>query len=125
MQNALQVTESSSMQHDPQKQLLDILRAAQDISDFTSGVSFTDYHENKLLRAAVERKFEIIGEAMGRLAREAPSTAEQVYEFEKIIAFRNLVIHGYDIVSDPMVWDVVHNKLPRLIDDVGKLIDHS
>jgi len=119
----LRLTESLSMLHDAQKHLVDMLRAAQDIAEFTDGVSFDDYHDNKLLKAGVERKFEIVGEAMSRLARDAPSIAEQIYEFEKVIAFRNLVIHGYDVVSDPIVWDVVHNKLPQLIDDVNKLID--
>jgi len=48
---------------------------------------------------------------------------KQIREHEKIIAFRNLVIHGYDIVSDPIVWDVVQHKLPSLISDVTKLVN--
>ncbi len=110
------------MQHDAEKYLVDILDAANDIAEFSDGMSFDDYHENKLVKAAVERKFEIIGEAISRLSKESPETARLIREFEKIIAFRNLVIRGYDIVSDPIVWDVIQNKLPSLINDVTKII---
>jgi len=110
------------MQHDAEKYLVDILEAAKDIAEFCGKISFDEYRSDKLVKAAVERKFEIIGEAMSRLSRALPSTASQIREFEKIIAFRNLVIHGYDIVSDPIVWDVIQNKLPNLVEDVTKLL---
>lgn len=109
------------MQHDVQKHLLDILTAAQDIQQFVGDMSYDDYHASRLVKAAVERKFEIIGEALSRVARMSPDAAATIREFEKIIAFRNLVIHGYDIVSDPIVWDVIQNKVPLLIDDLQKL----
>jgi len=111
------------MQHDAEKHLLDIQKSAADIAEFTEGMSFDDYHQDKLVKAAVERKFEIIGEAMSRLRKELPETADQIREQEKIIAFRNLVIHGYDIVSDPIVWDVIQHKLPSLTNDVAKLLN--
>ena len=109
------------MQHDVEKHLVDILAAATDIQQFVGGMSFDEYHANKLIKAAVERKFEIIGEALSRLARWSPDTIDAIREFEKVIAFRNIVIHGYDVVSDPIVWDVIRNKLPLLIEDVEKL----
>jgi len=101
--------------------MLDILVAAQDVQQFLGTMSFDDYHANRLVKAAVERKFEIIGEALNRISRMSPETAAAIREFEKVIAFRNLVIHGYDVVSDPLVWDVIKNKLPLLIEDVQKL----
>ena len=110
------------MQYDTEKYLVDILEAARDITEFSDRMSYDEYIASKLVKAAVERKFEIIGEAMSRLSKAAPATAEQIHEFEKIIAFRNLVIHGYDIVSDPIVWDVIQNKLPNLVADVSKLL---
>lgn len=106
------------MQRDVEKHLVDIPTAARDVQHFVEGMSFDDYHANRLVKAAVERKFEIIGEALNRLARMSPDTATAIHEFEKVIAFRNLVIHGYDVVSDPLVWDVIENKLPLLIEDV-------
>jgi uncharacterized protein with HEPN domain len=109
------------MPHDVEKHLLDILAAAKDVQQFVENMRFDEYHANKLLKAAVERKFEIIGEALNRLARLSPDTAAAIGEHQNIIAFRNLVIHGYDVVSDPIVWDVINNKLPALIADVEKL----
>ncbi len=112
------------MQHDAEKYLVDIFDAARDITEFSCGMSFGEYQDNKLVKAAVERKFEIIGEAMSRLCKTSPAMAQRIGEHEKIIAFRNLVIHGYDIVSDPIVWDVIQNKLPSLVEDVSKLLDN-
>ena len=110
------------MQHDVDKLIFDIRTAAHDIQQFVTGLSFDEYHANKLVKAAVERKFEVIGEAMNRLANLSPDVAATIREHEKIISFRNLVIHGYDVVSDPIVWDVIQNKLPLLIEDVDKLL---
>jgi uncharacterized protein with HEPN domain len=109
------------MQRDIDKHLIDVLAAARDVQQFVAGMTFDEYHADKLVKAAVERKFEIIGEAMSRLARLSPATASAINEHEKIIAFRNLVIHGYDVVSDPIVWDVISSKLPVLIADVERL----
>ena len=109
------------MQRDVEKHVLDILAAARDIQQFVGSMSFDEYHANKLVKAAVERKFEIIGEALNRIIRMSPGTAKAIREHEKIVAFRNFVIHGYDVVSDPIVWDVIENKLPLLIEDVEKL----
>ena len=109
------------MQHDVQKHLFDILSAARDVQHFVDAITYDEYHGNKLVKAAVERKFEIIGEALSRLARLSPDTASGIREHQKIIAFRNIVIHGYDVVSDPIVWDVIQNKLPVLIGDTEKL----
>jgi uncharacterized protein with HEPN domain len=109
------------MQHDVEKLVFDLRTAADDIQQFVTGLSFDEYHVNKLVKAAVERKFEIIGEALNRLQRLSPETATAIHEHDKIIAFRNLVIHGYDVVSDPIVWDVIQNKLPLLIEDLRSL----
>jgi uncharacterized protein with HEPN domain len=109
------------MQHDVEKFLCDILAAAIDIKQFVATMSFDEYHGNKLVKAAVERKFEIIGEALSRIARLSPATAGHIREYEKIISFRNIVIHSYDVVSDPIVWDVIRNKLQPLIDDVERI----
>ena len=110
------------MKHEVEKHLLDVLEAAQDILLFTDEMSFDGYTDDRLTKAAVERKFEIIGEALNRINKESPDTLNSISESRKIIAFRNLIIHGYDAVSDPIVWDVVQNKLHQLIEDVKMLI---
>jgi uncharacterized protein with HEPN domain len=110
------------MQHDVEKHLLDILTAARDVQQFVGAKTFDEYHADRLVKAAVERKFEVIGEALNRVARLSPDVASAIREHEKIIAFRNFVIHRYDVVSDPLVWDVVRTKLPLLIEDVDRLL---
>lgn len=75
-----------------------------------------------MLRAAVERHFEIIGEAVGRIARHDPETAEQIGNCHRIISFRNVLIHGYDLVDHAAVWDVVQGGLPTLLSEVETLL---
>lgn len=67
-----------------------------------------------MVRAAVERKFEIIGEALAQLARLDPALAARVPEYRRIIAFRNVIIHGYATVDDGEVWRIAMTLLPGL-----------
>ena len=82
-----------------------------------------DYTADRLLRQAVERNMEIIGEAVGRLSRDDPETAARLSEHERIVAFRNLLIHGYDLVDDGIVWDTIKTKLPLLLSEVEALLE--
>jgi uncharacterized protein with HEPN domain len=94
------------------KTLEDIRDAAAFILEATGGKTGDDYRRNRLLRQAIERNFEVIGEAMGRLVREDPVTVGRIAEHERIIAFRNILIHGYDLVDDELVWDTIQSKVP-------------
>ncbi len=111
------------MEIDNRKFLHDIIRAGRDIEAFTSNLGFDSYSADRMVKAAVERKFEILGEAMNRIHKNSPATAESIRNYKKVIAFRNILIHGYDAVSDPIVWDVVQNSLPDLIEDVEGLLN--
>jgi uncharacterized protein with HEPN domain len=75
-----------------------------------------------MLRAAVEREFEIIGEALGQLAKLDEELAAGISEQRAIVAFRNILIHGYAEVDDRLVWDVVETKLPVLIREIDALL---
>lgn len=75
------------MQHDVEKYLVDVLEAAKDISDFSGGISFDEYRNSKLVKAAVERKFEIIGEAMNRISKEAPALLNKSENLERLLRF--------------------------------------
>ena len=79
--------------------LWDIARAGEDIAVFTSGLDAETFLENRLVYAAVERKFEIIGEALSQLAKFDPALAERIPDFRRAISFRNLLIHGYATVD--------------------------
>ena len=94
----------------------------QRIAEFTAGKQFEDYCSNTMLRAAVERQFEIIGEALSQLARLDEALVERISDHRRIIAFRNILIHGYADVDDRLVWDVIQGKLPVLRREVEALV---
>jgi len=101
------------MQLDALKNLTDVLSSIESIeSFFPNGYHFKEYLENKMLRRAVERELEIIGEAMNRCLKIVPEI--EIPEAKRIVAFRNRVIHGYDSVDNTLVWGVVINHLPAL-----------
>jgi uncharacterized protein with HEPN domain len=103
--------------------LLDHIRdAAAFIQEVTRGKSVNDFENDRLLRQAVERNLEIIGEAVGRLARDDAATADRITDFRQIIAFRNILIHGYDILDHAIVWRVITNDLSRLEAQVSQLL---
>ena len=110
------------MRLEAKKLLEDMRQAASLIIEFTSGKSFDDYANDKLLRSGVQRQFEVIGEALSRLSKSDPAAASQVTDRRQIISFRNVLIHGYDIVDDQVVWDVVSHKLPSLLNEIQALL---
>ena len=83
------------------KLLEDIRNAADFVKTATLGVVLTQFKQDRLLRQAVERNFEIIGEAVRRLEKDDPDTAARIAGYRSIIAFRNVLIHGYDVIATP------------------------
>ena len=72
-----------------------------------------------MLQLAIEREFEIIGEALHRLSRiEEPTLSEKIPEYHKIIDFRNIIAHGYDIIDEAAIWDFAVNLVPELLDKI-------
>nr|WP_131767275.1 HepT-like ribonuclease domain-containing protein [Candidatus Protofrankia californiensis] len=113
------------MRPDPRKYLWDAVNAAELARGFAQGRSFEDYLSNAMLRAAVEREFEIIGEALNQLSRVAPEIASAIPELPRIVAFRNILIHGYATVDDALVWQVLKEKLPELEQVIRDMLDGS
>jgi len=110
------------MRDEALKLLADIEQALREIEEFTRGVTLRDYQHDSMRRAAVERKFEIIGEACNRLSVRADDTYASITQAPQIIGFRNRLIHGYNAVDDAIVWDVVKNKLPLLKQEIEDLL---
>ncbi len=104
------------------KWLDDVHQAAELISQVTHGLSEADYLANRFLRCGVERNFEIIGEALGRLRKADPELFAQIPNGRQIVNFRNLIIHGYDVIRDSDVWQITQTDLPGLLQTVAKLI---
>ncbi len=110
------------MQPESPKFLEDIRSAAAYILQKTRDKTVKDYLLDDLLKPAVERHFEIIGEALNRLKRCDPTLAERISDHDRIIAFRNVLIHGYDAIDDRRVWDAIEHNLPAMLQEVESLL---
>jgi uncharacterized protein with HEPN domain len=106
------------------KLLYDVKLAIDEIESYfsTEAKTYENYKSNSILRRAIERNLEIIGEAMNRLLKENPEfTIENAI---RIIGLRNQIIHGYDSVSDENIWGIVTIHLPKLKLEVNSLINN-
>ena len=110
------------MQPRAPKLLEDIRSAADFFRAQTQGLTLQEFQSNRVLRQAVERNFEIIGEAMRRLEKDDPATATRITHYRRIIVFRNVLIHGYDIVDPAIVWSAITDDLAPLLRDVEALL---
>ena len=110
------------MQPQSPKLLEDIRDAVAFIGEVTKGKGLADYAADRLLRQAIERNFEIIGEAIKRLAQYDAETAARIDDYRQIIAFRNVLIHGYDLVDHALVWNTIETQIPTLLRDVEALL---
>ncbi len=110
------------MQLEVAKYFYDIQHAAHTLGEFLHGRTWADYERDAMLRAATERQFEIIGEALAQLAKRDPLQAARISEYRQIIAFRNVLIHGYAEVDDRLVWDMAQSRLPTLLVQVDALL---
>ena len=111
------------MNDEIRKNLVDILQAAEEIKAFVSGMDFKAYQNSLVTQRAVERDFEIIGEALNRIRQINEESLEMISEYHRIIGFRNILIHGYDVVDEIIVWKAVENHLPLLIEEISKFLD--
>jgi len=92
------------------------------VLDFTRGKFFSDYQDDLLLRSAVERQFEIAGEALAKLRRIDAQTADTISDLPRVVGFRNVLIHGYATVDDRLVWGVIENHASSLRDALDILL---
>ncbi|MFN8697935.1 MAG: DUF86 domain-containing protein [Flavobacteriales bacterium] len=105
------------MKHDVRKYLYDIKVSIESIYDFLGeNRDFHHYQENKLLRRAIERELEIIGEATSHILKIDPNFPLE--NARRIVDTRNWVIHAYDKVDDVIIWGILTNHLPRLREEV-------
>jgi uncharacterized protein with HEPN domain len=103
-----------SSPRDPRCFLWDSLRAAERVRSFIQGKAYEAFIADDLLRSAVERQLQIIGEALSQLARVDPTTAGKLADLRRIIAFRNVLVHGYAAIDYATVWRLIEDRLPEL-----------
>jgi len=113
------------MVRDPQAYLWDVRESADAIASYVLGKTLQDDRAERVLRSAVEREFEIIGEALNQLSRIAPDLASCIPELPRAVAFRNLLIHGYAVVDDATVWRTAHDDMPSLRGHVVALMEEQ
>ena len=111
------------MQRDPRAFLWDVREAALAIQSVTTGMDAATYAANPMAQAAVERKFEIIGEALNQLSKLDTAVTARIPDLAQIVAFRNQLIHGYATVNVSTVWNISQTALPALRDAVQGLLD--
>lgn len=104
------------------KRLEDARAAGVRIRHFTRGLDRWSFQSDELVRSAVERQLEIIGEALGKALSESPDLAGQLPEIHRAIGLRNRLIHGYDSVDEEIVWDVIQSKLPPLVERLAQIL---
>jgi uncharacterized protein with HEPN domain len=114
------------MRRDARAYLWDARAAIGQILEFTRGRSLQDYLRDAMLRSAVERQFEILGEALNQLRKLAPAIAQRIPDLGDIVSFRNLLIHGYAMVDHGTVWRTVqddvadlHARLDEILSELG------
>lgn len=110
------------MGRDPHSYLLDVRAAIDAILDFTRGKTFDHYVADRLLHSAVAMQFVIVGEALAQLAKLDPALAGRIPDVPRIVAFRNILVHGYALVDHDQVWSAVQVRLPTLRAAVTELI---
>ena len=110
------------MDNEIKKYLFDIQESIDSIQKYLGDKrDFKIYMSDKMLRRAVEREFEIIGEAMSRIEK-LDSTIE-ISSKRQIISMRNRVIHGYDKIDNEIIWGTIVRHLPTLKLEIDNLLD--
>ncbi len=95
-----------------------VLQAIDAIEEFVAGLGFNQYLTSLIHRSAVERQFEIIGEALNTASRLDPRLENEIGDLRDIINLRHRVIHGYEVVDDSVIWATVQTNLPALREQV-------
>ena len=111
------------MDNDIKTWLYDILQSINEIDSYYENKPriFEEYLNDVKTKRAIERDLEIIGEAVNRIRKKDKNF--KLDNVEKIIGTRNRIIHGYDKISDELIWSIVINHLPRLKEEVNRLLN--
>lgn len=109
--------------HEPEKYLYDMLSSCEFLLEFTTNKAVDDYINDRAFRSALERELQIIGEALIGLEKVAPPVAAQIPEYQNIIGFRHVLVHGYDSLDPSTIWNVVETKLEGLAQKIESLLN--
>lgn len=110
------------MQPDAPGLLWDAREAGRLVQQFVVDQTAETYSENSLVRSAVERQLTTVGEALNRLSQVDPDTAAGLSDVPKIVGLRNVLVHGYRIVDDDIVWRIVAGNVPTRLAELDGLL---
>jgi len=105
--------------------LYDVLQSINEIESYYDGKQklFEEYVADIKTKRAIERDLEIIGEAVNRISKKNPDF--KLHNADKIVGTRNRIIHGYDKISDELIWSIVINHIPKLKEEVSLLLSEG
>ncbi|MHB1197152.1 MAG: HepT-like ribonuclease domain-containing protein [Lutibacter sp.] len=103
--------------------LYDIINAITEIDSFfaNSPKEFAKYQGDIKTKRGFERNIEIIGEAMNRILNRTDTI--KITNSRKIVDVRNRIIHGYDTISDEIIWGIVIKQLPVLKIEIESMLN--
>ncbi|MDQ2926420.1 MAG: DUF86 domain-containing protein [Acidobacteriota bacterium] len=113
------------MRRDRCAYLRDMFEAADSIFLFVAGLSFDSFESVDLIQSAVERKFEIIGEAIRQASRFFPGSMDSIPDLREVVGQRNHIAHGYFEVNPRILWNSIQTDLPKFQKEVERLIEES
>jgi len=110
------------MKPELRENLADARKHGEEIQKFVSVLTLEEYAADDKTRLAVERSFEIIGEALNRSFKIDPELVDGIPNYRQIISFRNILAHCYDTVEDRIVWGIIEESLPSLLSDLKRIL---
>ena len=105
--------------------MLDALVACKKIQTYTEGQTLEMYQADEMRRLAIERLLTILSEAFSRINDVDPSFRDHFPDLGKIIGARNRIIHGYDSVSDVIIWNALKDKIPNLTANLAAWLEEN
>lgn len=104
------------------KLLQDVIVAAESLPGHVAGATYEEYLANRTIRLAVEREFEILGEALRQIGDEDPAVLERIEGARRFIGFRNVLAHRYAQVDPVVAWGTIESAVPILVRQVRVLL---
>jgi len=111
-------------ERDPRLYLSDILDSGRAIQEFVKGLSFEEFCKDRKTYSAVIREFEVIGEAVGKLQDTLKQRHPNI-EWQDIKDFRNLLAHEYFGIDLEIVWNIIQDDLPVLMDAIRAISEEK
>lgn len=103
--------------------LWDIVDASRAIADGVLGRTYADFEQDRMFRRAIERELTIVGEAVSQMTRTYPETRDAIGPVRRLVGFRNVLIHEYGDVKNDVVWAIVVDEVPQLLERCQALLN--